>query len=130
MVDENMVDENTVRSIALALPGTSADDLTFEVNGRGFAWPWRERVHPRKAKVPRRDILVVLTADLDDKEALLAGEPQICFTEDHYNGYPAVLVRLAVVDDARLAELLADAHAAAVAKGPPKPRKRPPHRHA
>lgn len=118
-----MVDEPTLRAMAMALPGASADDLTFAVNGRGFAWPWRERAHPRKAKVPRRDILVVVTADLDDKEALLAGEPEICFTEDHYNGFPAVLVRLDAIDSDRLAELLEDAHAAAIAKGPPRPRK-------
>lgn len=118
-----MVDEETLRAIALALPGTMADDLTFEVNGRGYAWPWRERIHPRKAKVPRRDILVVITADLDDKEALLAGEPEICFTEDHYNGYPAVLVRLDVIVETRLTELLEEAHAVAIKKGPPKPRK-------
>ncbi|MGB3328862.1 MAG: MmcQ/YjbR family DNA-binding protein [Thermomicrobiales bacterium] len=118
-----MVDEAGLRAIAMALPGTVANDLTFEVNGRGFAWPWRERVHPKKPKVPRRDILVVMTADLDDKEALLAGEPESCFTEDHYNGYPAVLVRLDAIEPDRLAELLEDAHAAAIAKGPPKPRK-------
>ncbi|MGN6033414.1 MAG: MmcQ/YjbR family DNA-binding protein, partial [Thermomicrobiales bacterium] len=109
--------------IAMALPGTSADDLTFAVNGRGYAWPWRERVHPRKAKVPRRDILVVLTANLDDKEALLAGEPGICFTEDHYTGYPAVLVRLEAIDAERLGELLGEAHAAALAKGPARSRR-------
>jgi len=119
-----MVDEPTVQAIALALPGTSADDLTFTVNGRGFAWPWRERVHPRKAKVPRRDILAVLTANLDDKEALLAGEPDICFTEDHYNGFPAVLVRLEAIDPDRLGELLAEAHTAAIAKGPPRARRK------
>lgn len=118
-----MVDEETVRRIAMALPGAVADDLTFEVNGRGYAWPWRERVHPKKPKVPRRDILVVITANLDDKEALLAGEPEICFTEDHYNGYSAVLVRLDAIDEERLTELLEEAHAVAIAKGPPKPRK-------
>ncbi|MGC4106670.1 MAG: hypothetical protein QM753_10030 [Thermomicrobiales bacterium] len=118
-----MVDESMVRAIAMALPGTSADDLTFAVNGRGYAWPWRERVHPKKAKVPRRDILAVLTANLDDKEALLAGESDICFTEDHYNGYPAVLVRLEAIDAERLAELFEDAHAAAIAKGPPRSRR-------
>jgi hypothetical protein len=118
-----MVDEGRVRAIALALPGTVSDDLTFEVDGRGYSWPWRERVHPKKPKVPRRDILVVITANLDDKEALLAGEPEICFTEDHYNGYPAVLVRLDDIHEARLTELLEEAHAAAITKGPPKPRK-------
>ncbi|MGC4191679.1 MAG: hypothetical protein QM589_11055 [Thermomicrobiales bacterium] len=118
-----MVGEDTVRSIALALPGTIEDDLRFTVGGRDFAWQYPERVHPKKPRVPRRDILVVLTASLDDKEALLAGEPEICFTTDHYNGYPAVLVRLEAIDEARLAELLAEAHAAAIAKGPPKARR-------
>lgn len=111
-----MVDEHDVRRIALALPGTVEDDspFGFRVGKTGFAQPYPERVHPRKARVPRLDVFVVRVAGLDDKEALLAGEPDRFFTTDHYDGYPAVMMRLAAIDLDVLTEHLADAHAAAV----------------
>jgi hypothetical protein len=113
-----MVDEHDVRRIALALPGTveENENFAFHVGKTGFAWPYPERVHPKKARVPRLDIFVLRVADLSDKEALLAGEPDTFFTTDHYNGYPAVMVRLAAIDLAALTELLTEAHAAAIEK--------------
>ncbi|MDP8908687.1 MAG: hypothetical protein M3N47_06125, partial [Chloroflexota bacterium] len=50
----------------------------------------------------------------DDKQAMLAGEPETFFTTDHYDGYPAVIVRLAENDSGELTVLLTDAHAAAI----------------
>lgn len=102
----------------MSLPDVAEDGLSFRVNGALFAWPYPERIHPKKARVPRTDIFVIRVADLDDKQALIEGEPDIFFTTPHYDGYPAVMVRLAAIDEARLAELLADAHAAAVTKKP------------
>lgn len=117
-----MVDEHDVRDVALSLPDVSGDDgFSFHLGKTGIAWRYPERVHPKKARVPRKDIFVIRVADEDDKQALLQGEPEIFFTTDHYDGYPAVMVRLAEIDKGRLTELLADAHAAAMAK---KPRKR------
>ena len=40
---------------------------------------------------------------------LIAADPEKFFTEPHYNGYPAVLVRLDAIDDDELTELLTDA---------------------
>jgi len=40
---------------------------------------------------------------------LIAADPEKFFTEPHYNGFPAVLVRLPAIDDEELAELLTDA---------------------
>jgi hypothetical protein len=76
---------------------------------KGFTWTWNERVEPKKPRVPRPDVLVIRVADLQDKEALLASDADVFFTESHYNGYPAVLVRLRAVSKARLKELLTDA---------------------
>jgi hypothetical protein len=45
----------------------------------------------------------------DEKQALLAADPAKFFTDDHYRGYPAILVRLPEVDVAELTELLTDA---------------------
>jgi hypothetical protein len=109
--DGLMLDEHDVRRIAMALPGVTEEDGScyFRVNGDAIAWPWRERVHPKKPKVERRDIFVVQVEDENEKAALVEGEPDRFFTEPHYDGYAMVLVRLAAVDEPRLAELLADA---------------------
>lgn len=104
-----MVDAQTLREMALALPGAEADDAGFSVGGKGFAWYWNERVPGVKARVPNRRVLAVRTANGDEKAALIAADPDVCFTEDHYNGFPAVLVRLDKIERAVLAELLADA---------------------
>ena len=53
--------------------------------------------------------LVVRVVDLEDKEALLRGRPDVFHTTPHYDGYPYVLVRLAVADAGQLAELIEDA---------------------
>jgi hypothetical protein len=120
-----MVTIDEFRTIAGAFPGAEErDGPSFAVNGRAFAWPWRERVHPKKTKVPRPECPVVPVASLDDKEALVLGEADAFFTEPHYDGYKAVIVRLHQIDPGRLREVLEDAHALAVAQGPPKPRKR------
>jgi hypothetical protein len=55
------------------------------------------------------DALVMRVIDLADREALLKGQPDVFFTTPHYDGYPAVLVRLDVVDPEQLAELIEDA---------------------
>jgi len=55
------------------------------------------------------EVLMVRVADLGEKEELLASDPRSFFTVPHYDGYPAVLVRLALVDEEELRELLLDA---------------------
>ncbi len=55
------------------------------------------------------DALVLRVIDLDEREALLKGQPEAFFSTPHYDGYPAILVRLEVVDPTELAELLEDA---------------------
>ena len=58
-------------------------------------------------RLRERDVIVVLM-DLDEKEALLAAEPHIFFQTPHYEGYPAVLIRLSQIDSAELAEVLTE----------------------
>ena len=55
------------------------------------------------------ETLVVRVVDLQDKEALLRGKPDVYFTTPHYDGYPYVLVRLAGADPRELRALLEDA---------------------
>ena len=45
-------------------------------------------------KAPSGPILGVRTEHLGAKEALLADDPDVFFTTPHFDGYPAVLVRL------------------------------------
>ena len=47
-------------------------------------------------------------ADLGEKEALLASDPETFFTTENYDGYKAVLVRLDAVDERELAEVVTD----------------------
>ena len=112
------MDEHDVRRIAMALPGVTEEDGScyFRVNGDAIAWPWRERVHPRKPKVERRDVFVIPVEDENEKFALCEGESELFFTEPHYDGYAMVLVRLAAIDEARLAELLADSREIVIEK--------------
>lgn len=68
-----------------------------------------ERVEPKKPRVPCLEALAVRVANAQEKEILLASDDRKFFTEPHYNGYPAVLVRLSEVDVDELRELLTDA---------------------
>ncbi len=54
-------------------------------------------------------MLGVRVGSLEEKDALLAAEPDVLFTIPHFDGYPAVLVRLDEIDRDRLAEILDDA---------------------
>lgn len=101
-----MVDGETVRRIALELPEASQSGSAFEVNKKGFAWYYQQKIEGQRGRVERLDVLAVRVADLEEKEMLLAMDPEAFFTDAHYNGYPAVLVRLAAVDIDDLSELL------------------------
>ena len=48
-------------------------------------------------------------ADHGVKEALLADDPAVFFTTPHFDGYPAVLVRLDQITVPELDELIAEA---------------------
>jgi hypothetical protein len=110
-----MANQDDVRRIALALPDTSEaeDRFAFSVRNKGkqkgFVWAWNERVEPKKPRVPRPDVVAIRVLDQLDKEALLASDQKKFFTEPHYNGFPAVLVRLPLIAMAELEELIVDA---------------------
>ena len=101
-----------VRRIAMKLPGTveQEDRIAFSVpvkgKLKGYAWVWKERIDPKKARVPNKSVLAVRVANLAEKDMMLAMDSVKFFTEPHYNGYPAVLVRLAEMKAADLRQLL------------------------
>jgi len=102
--------QDDVRRLALALPEVeeSAAEFGFSVAGKRFVHLWRERVDPKKTKVPNPEVVVLPVADLGEKEALIASVPGV-FTEPHYDGYKTVLVRLQEVAHDDLVELVTDA---------------------
>lgn len=110
-----VADQQDVRRIALALPESSESDERFAFSvlnqgkQKGFVWAWNERVEPKKPKLPRDDVVAVRVIDEQDKQALLQSDESVFFTEPHYNGFPAVLVRLPAVSLPQLAELILDA---------------------
>jgi hypothetical protein len=110
-----VADQEDVRRIALALPDTSGgeDHFAFSVQNKGkqkgFVWAWNERVQPKKPRVPRADVVAIRVASSLDKEALLVLDGEKFFTEPHYNGFPAILVRLPLIDVDQLEELLVEA---------------------
>ncbi|HEV8125304.1 MAG TPA: MmcQ/YjbR family DNA-binding protein [Gemmatimonadales bacterium] len=110
-----MATQSDVRRIALSLPGTeeAPNHFAFSVRNKGklkgFAWVWMERVAPKKPRVPQPEVIAVMVASLDDKEFLLGLDPAKFFTEPHYNGFRAVLVRLPAVTARELRPILTEA---------------------
>lgn len=124
-----MATQADVRRISLSLPGAteSESDFAFDVEDKGkrkkFVWVWKERIHPKKARVPNPAVLAVRVATLGQKDTLISAEPKKFFTEPHYNGFPAILVRLAEVDRKDLRELITEAWRCMAPKPKPTTRK-------
>jgi len=115
---ERMATWNDVSKIALALPGVVEEPWgqlgtkAWKVAKKGFVWerPLRKSdLAALGAKAPTGAILGVRTADLEMKEALLASDPAVFFTTPHFDGYPAVLVRLGKIRVAALRDVILDA---------------------
>ena len=106
-----------VRRLALALPETveersREDHLGWSVRGKTFAWERPLRRSDLQAlgdAAPTGPVLAARVPDLGAKEALLATDGDVCFTTPHFNGYPAVLVRLDEIAVGDLEELLVEA---------------------
>lgn len=96
-----MVTEDDVRRVALSLPHTtekpSYGTPGFRVKDKAFA-----RIREEG------DVLVLWLASEEDKQELIAADPDKFFTTPHYDGYPLVLVRFAAVDVEELTELLTE----------------------
>jgi hypothetical protein len=110
-----MATRDDVRRIVARLPGATESEESFgfwvenKGKAKGFIWLWNERVDPKKKKVPNQGVLAITTPNLTAKELWLSTDPEKFFTEPHYNGYPAVLVRLELVEVDELEDLVIDA---------------------
>ena len=87
---------------------STATASTSGSGNKGFVWSWPER-RPGRPRVIRTDVAVLFVGDEAEKQALLLGEPDVFFTAPGYEEAPLVLLRLAAVDEGRLAELVTDA---------------------
>jgi hypothetical protein len=105
-----------VRRIALALPETSEqtsrDLASWRVRDKGFVWERPLRPGDVRALgdgAPTGPILGARVEHLIAKEALLADNPEVFFTTPHFDGYPAVLVRLDKITAGDLEEVIVEA---------------------
>lgn len=107
-----MVDLSTLRRLALALPEVEASPeagrLAFSVRGKGVAWSYLARAHP-KGRRERVEGVIAVRCARETKEMLIEAAPERFFDDDHYRGFPAVLVRLEAIEADELAGLLVQA---------------------
>ena len=89
---------DTVRRLALALPGVeegiSYGTVSFRVRGKLIA------------RMREDGESLVVKCNFFERAYLMEAEPQTFHLNDHYHGYPYVLVRLANVRPEQLAEML------------------------
>ena len=111
-----MASLDDVERIALALPDVTEvlrhGHRSWAVRGKVFAWerPFTKADIRRfgDETPPDGPIAAVSTADLGEKEALLAAHPTTLFNMAHFDGYPAVLVRLNKIGRRDLREVVLD----------------------
>jgi hypothetical protein len=105
--------------LALALPQTTKEVSedgrpAYRVHGKLYCCQRGRRADAINPATGERldDVLMFRVADLDVKELLLADDRGVFFTTPHFDGYPAVLVRipqLERLDRDELGELVAEA---------------------
>lgn len=111
-----MASWDDVRRIALALPETSErasrNLRQWQVKDKGFVWERPLRRADLEAlgdDAPDGPILGARVEHLVAKEALLADDPAVYFTTPHFDGYPAILVRLDRIGLEDLREVIVEA---------------------
>jgi hypothetical protein len=105
-----------VRRLALALPETAEVSRhgvpQWRVRDVLFVWdrPLRRGdVEALGDAAPDGPVLAARVPDVGAKEALVAAEPDVFFTTPHFDGYPAVLIRLDRIAVAALEEVVTEA---------------------
>src|ERR1700722_7753690 len=100
---QTTVNFDTVRNIGLALPGveesTAYGSPALKVHGKLMAC-----IAINRSAEPGS---LVVRVDFDDRAELLAADPEVYYVTDHYVGSNAVLVRLSLVSQDVLRDLLA-----------------------
>ena len=119
------VNFDTVRNIALALPGvedsTAYGQLALKAHGKLLACvPTHRSAEPGS---------LVVKVDFNDRAQLLAEAPDVYYVTEHDVGYPSVLVRLSRVNPDVLRDLLGMAYKfvtrKAASRSPARKRRKP-----
>jgi hypothetical protein len=108
-----------VEKLALSMPEASKelrddDRPAYVVDKKLFCFhrtPRKDALDPATGD-RLDDVLVFRVADEEMKSMWLAERPSVYFTTEHFNGYPAILLRipsLAEIDHDELFELVSDA---------------------
>jgi len=115
-----MADVQMLRRLALALPGvvevSEGERLAFAVQRddqnkakqKGIVWSRLYRPIKTSRRVPD-PLSVCVHCPVERKEVLIEAAPDRFFDDDHYRGYAALLVRLAMIEEDELAHLLYEA---------------------
>lgn len=99
-----MITIDDIRGVALDLPGafeqpSYGDRPSWRTKRRMFAWV---RDNP--------EALVVWVESVDERDAMIAADPDIFFTTSHYDGHPIVLVDLERVGIDEATELIIESY--------------------
>ncbi len=111
-----MADWDDVRRLALALPETSERESRglrqWRVKDKLVVWERPLRRTDLEAlgdAAPDGPVLGARVEHVGAKEALVADDPGVFFTTPHFDGYPAVLVRLDRIAVEDLDEVIVEA---------------------
>jgi len=105
-----------VRRIANSLPEVTEEgmrgSIAWKVHKTLFVWERPLRRSDLEAlgdAAPDGPILGARVPELGVKDVLIASDPGVYFTTPHFDGYPAILVRLPEIDREELEELIVEA---------------------
>ena len=111
-----MADWGDVRRLALAMPEAdehvSRGNTQWRVRQKLFVWERPLRTSDLAAlgdAAPDGPTLGARVEHLVAKDALLADDPSVFFTTPHFDGYPAVLIRLGEIGADLLEEVVVEA---------------------
>lgn len=111
-----VADWEDVRRVATALPeveeSTTYGSPSWKVRGQLFLWerPLRRSDYEELGDdAPTGPVLGARVPDEGAKQALIASDPSVFFTTTHFDGYPAILVRLDRLEPEDLDELATEA---------------------
>ncbi len=100
---DKQIDWEVVREIAFQLPnvedGLSYGAPALKINGKHLFIRWREDLNA-----------VVVKTTFEERDELMAADPEVYFITDHYLNYEWVLVSLENVGENALGEMIRRAH--------------------